>query len=407
MRHPTLQVLDLAYVRRFSVAQLFSTLAFSLLRATVAWHIWKLTGSYALLGTLGLVEFMPVIPVSLFGGALADSGDRSRIATRCLATSAVLGCVLCASAANAENELPTILVVTFLLAVSNAFQRPALSALLPTLVPIQLFPSATVINANVRNVGLVGGPMLMGFVTRSFSIAGAYGLCVALFAGATIAMFRFPSSQVAPAAKAVSWSAVLEGIAFVRSQPALLASMVLDMFAVIFAGATAMLPVYADQILHVDELGYGLLSASMQMGTLIAAASLLVLPPLERPGRALLWAVVGFGACTVVFGLSRSFPLSMCAFVIAGIADQISMTSRSIISQLSTPNELRGRVSSVSMIFIGASNELGAAESGYLAALTSATFSVVVGGIACLGVAAAMAAKVPALYRYRIATHSE
>ncbi|MGD8859975.1 MAG: MFS transporter [Myxococcales bacterium] len=401
-RHPTLQVLALRPVRLFSVGQFLSTLGFSLLRATVAWHIWKVTGSYALLGTLGLVEFLPVVPLSLVGGAVADSRDRRRIVVTTLSTSAVLATILIAAASTGQHELPAILVTAFLLAVSNAFQRPAYSALLPTLVPTDLFPSATVVNANVRNAALVSGPVLMGFITRGSGIAAAYTTTAVLFGCAAAFLFRLPRVRRQGPARAVSWQSVREGLSFVRSRPAILSSMALDMLAVVFAGANALLPVFADEILGVGELGYGLLSASMQIGTLLMAAILLVLPPLQQPGRWLLWSVVFFGLSTVVFGLSRSFPLSVAAFVIAGMADQVSMTARSIILQLSTPDELRGRVSSVGMIFIGASNELGAAESGYLAALTGATFSVVFGGFACLAIVGATALRVPALRNYRV-----
>jgi hypothetical protein len=218
---------------------------------------------------------------------------------------------------------------------------------------------------------------------------------------AAIALSRLPP-QRAEGGAAPSWASVREGLAFVRKQRVLLGAMGLDMFAVIFAGATAMLPVFADEILGVGELGYGLLSASLQIGTLLMTLVLLVLPPLVRPGRALLWAVFFFAIATVIFGLSRSFTLSIGAFILAGMADQVSMTSRSILVQMSTPDELRGRVTAVSMIFIGASNELGAAESGYLAALTSATFSVVFGGCVALGVLGAVSWRVPELRRYRL-----
>lgn len=401
-RHPTLQVLSIPAIRRFALAQLCSTLGFSLLRATVSWHIWKVTGSYALLGTLGLVEFLPVIPLALLGGAVADNTDRSRIVMRTLSASAVLAMPLWAAAASQIAELPTILITAFFLAVSNSFQRPAYSALLPSLVPPLLFPAATVVSANARNVAFVGGPVLMGFITRTFGIAPAYATCALLLLTGALSLRGVPGHIPEHQRRAIRWSTVVEGIAFVRSKPVILSSMVLDMFAVIFAGATALLPVFADEVLHVGEMGYGMLSASMQVGTLISAATLLALPTMERPGRWLLWAVVVFGLATVVFGLSRSFPLSLAAFVAAGMADQVSMTARSIISQLNTPDALRGRVSSVSMIFIGASNELGAAESGYVAALTSAVFSTVFGGLVCLGVVAITATRVPSLRNYRV-----
>ena len=162
-----------------------------------------------------------------------------------------------------------------------------------------------------------------------------------------------------------------------------------------------MLPVYANEILQVGPQGYGLLRSSMGIGTFLMTVILLVRRPFARPGRALLMAVTVFGIATIVFGLSRWFPLSVAVFILAGMADQVSMTTRSVIIQLSTPDALRGRVSSVSMIFIGASNELGDAESGFLAALTSATFSVVAGGAICLGVAGWTAARVPELRDWR------
>ena len=187
-----------------------------------------------------------------------------------------------------------------------------------------------------------------------------------------------------------------------RNRATILSAMVLDMFAVLFAGATALLPIYANDILGVGARGYGLLSAALETGTLLMAVILLVLPPILRPGRALLFAVLAFGLATILFGLSRSFPLSFTAFLIAGMADQISMVSRSTIIQLSTPDELRGRVSSVNMIFINASNQLGVAESGMLAALTTPTFAVVAGGIICIAVMGVVLVKVPALRQYRV-----
>jgi MFS family permease len=214
---------------------------------------------------------------------------------------------------------------------------------------------------------------------------------------------RLPASPPPPAPEQPlpGRRAIGEGLRFVFGRQPLLASMTLDMFAVIFAGAVALLPVYADEILRVGPEGYGLLRASMGIGTFSMTLLLLAMRPFERPGRALLVAVTVFGAATIVFGLSRSLGLSVAAFVLAGMADQVSMTTRSVITQMATPDALRGRVNAVSQIFIGASNELGDAESGFLASLTSATFSVVAGGVACLGVAAAIGLGMPQLRAYR------
>ena len=404
--HPTLQVLQLPNVRGYIASRFLSSLGRSILVTTIAWHLWKATDSYFYLGVLGVVEFLPVIPVSLYAGAAADTFDRKRIVQVTQAIS------LCVAAALATTEwlgldVPMILAAAFALATTSSFENPAGSALLPSLIPRALFPSATVVSSNVRNLATVSGPVAMGFLAEAGGVSLAYAASSAVMLGSfgALAFVRTPPVEGSSGHRRVRLEMVREGVRFVRAQPVVLSSMTLDMFAVIFAGATALLPVYADEILGVGERGYGLLSASMSLGTFAMAALLLVLPPIRRAGRALLVAVVLFGLATIVFGLSRSFPLSVAAFAIAGMADQVSMVTRSIVIQLSTPDALRGRVNSVNMIFIGASNELGAAESGFLAALTSATFSVVAGGFACLGVAGVVAARVPSLRHYDIIDH--
>ncbi|MEE2665455.1 MAG: MFS transporter [Myxococcota bacterium] len=400
----TRAVLRVPSVRSYLGSRFFSSLARSLLHATIAWHLWKLTGSYFWLGVIGAVEFLPVIPVSLYAGAFADAHDRRAIVLTTQAIS-LLGALALAftSGSGLAFERESVLAAAFVLATASSFENPAGASILPGLVPRELFASATVVSANVRNVASVSGPVLMGATTGSFGIPAAYGLTGLCLATSLLLLstVRIPAAE-RDRAQAVSLAAIREGVGFVRRQPAILGSMTLDMFAVIFAGATAMLPVYADEILGVGEVGYGLLSASMQIGTMAMAGLLLLLPPIARPGRALLFSVAIFGAATIVFGLSRSFALSVAAFVLAGMADQVSMVARSIILQLSTPDRLRGRVNSVNMIFIGASNQLGAAESGFLAALTSATFSVVAGGIACLGALGIVNRRMPEIRRYRI-----
>ncbi len=195
---------------------------------------------------------------------------------------------------------------------------------------------------------------------------------------------------------------IREGVRFVRSRPVILGCMTLDMFAVIFGGATALLPVYATEILHVGPRGYGLLSSALEVGALLTSLVLIARPPIRHAGRALLVAVGVFGIATIVFGLSRSFPLSLAAYMLVGVADQVSVVMRSTAIQLSTPDELRGRVSAVNLLFIGASNQLGAAESGFVAAATSATFAVVSGGLAALCVLAVVVWRIPELRAYRV-----
>jgi MFS family permease len=257
------------------------------------------------------------------------------------------------------------------------------------------------VHAVAMTLSFALGPALMGFVVAAWGIGAAYAAPAFLLAGSLALLARIRPRPPQGERRAVSLALIREGVAFVRSQPVVLGAMTLDMFAVIFGGAAALLPVYATDILGVGERGFGALAASFEVGSLVAALALLLLPPIQSTGRALLWSVAAFGVATIVFGLSRSFPLSLAAYLLAGAADQVSVVMRSTLIQLATPDALRGRVSAVNMLFIGASNQLGAAESGFLAALTNATFSVVSGGLASLLVVSLIARRVPALRRWR------
>jgi MFS family permease len=382
----------------------FAAVATSLFGATVHWHVFALTDSTFQLGLVGLFRFLPAIPMGLLAGALADSFDRRRVVLAAQAASLVAALLLWSAAREPEPSLPLFYALVVLMAASVSLQAPARAALLPGLVSRDELAGAVTVASAFQQVAWVLGPVVMGFVIEAAGITAAYAVHAALAAGAlvTIALVRPPPA--APARQTLSFESVREGVRFVASNQPVLGSMTLDMFAVVFAGATALLPVYANEILHVGPRGYGLLSAAMEIGAVIMALVLVARPAIAEPGRALLAAVLVFGLATIVFGLSRSFPLSVAAFVIAGMADQVSIVTRATIIQLATPDELRGRVNSVNFIFIGASNQLGAAESGFLAALTSATFSVVFGGFACLGVLAVVARKMPELVRYRTRT---
>jgi MFS family permease len=299
------------------------------------------------------------------------------------------------------DAVPAVLGLAFALAIVVGFARPANSALLPNLVPREIFQNAAVVASSSVQLAFISGPIAMGLLVGPFGLAAPYALAVVFYALAFLFLLGLPRIRTGDASTPVSWQAVKEGIAFVWHNQPILGSLTLDMLAVIFAGATALLPVYAEEILQGGPEGYGLLRAAIAIGTFSMALFLMAIRPFERPGRAMLVSVLFFGIATIVFGLSRSLTLSVVAFVIAGMADQVSMTTRAVILQMSTPDELRGRVSAVNFIFIGASNELGDAESGFLAALTSATFSVVAGGAACLGVLGWVTLRMPSLRNYR------
>ena len=209
--------------------------------------------------------------------------------------------------------------------------------------------------------------------------------------------------------RSVTWAMIREGISFVAHRPVLLGAMTIDMFAVILGGAKALLPVYATNILHVGAVGYGILSGSLEVGALLMSGAMILLPPVKQTGRFLLGSVAAFGLATIAFGLARSFPVAVVAYALVGMSDQVSVVMRQTTIQLATPDALRGRVTAVNSVFISASNQLGMVESGLVAAVTSATFAVVSGGVGCVAVVAAMTAGIPSLRRYRIddATNDE
>ena len=400
-RHPTLQVLALPAVRIFLLARFSMLFGRSLIAAMLSYHLFAITDSYAALGLLGLVEFLPVIPVSLLGGALADRFNRKRLLMMTAAGSLVGALFLTSLSLRNPDSVTGLLLAAFGLAVINSISRPAGSALLPNLVPRAIFQNASVVSSSVVQSAFIFGPIAMGFLMALYGFKAPYAMAVFFYALTLFFLFFLPVPPVHNKEGDISWLSIREGISFVWNHQPILGSITLDMLAVIFAGATALLPVYAEQILQVGPEGYGLLRAAMAIGTLSMAVILMTLKPFDRPGRALLVAVLLFGLATIVFGLSRSMTLSVIAFIVAGMADQVSMTARSVILQLSTPDHLRGRVSAVNFIFIGASNELGDAESGFLASFTSATFSVVSGGVVCLGVLGWVAARMPELRNYR------
>ncbi len=373
------------------------------LRAAVAWHVFDLSGSAFQLGLLGVVGFLPALGLSLVGGAVADAHDRRRVAQLAQLAELSGAAALAAASALGAASLPLLFAVVFTCAVAAAFEGPARVSLLPLLVPRSRFANAVTIHSTAQALAFVTGPALAGISIAAAGAAGAYALaaCLLALAIATLAPLRprAPEGLRRP----VGLDAIREGLAFVRRQPVLLGCMTLDMFAVIFGGATALLPIYASEILHVGPRGYGALSASLEAGALVTSILLVLRPPLVEQGRALLLAVGLFGIATIAFGLSRSFPLSIAAYAAVGMADQVSVVMRSTIIQMATPDELRGRVTSINMIFIGASNQLGAMESGFVAALTSAPFAVVSGGAACLLVVTAVASRLPELRRYRAA----
>ena len=375
----------------------------TLLRAAVAWHIYSLSRSAFHLGLIGIVQFIPALLLTLVGGAVADSYDRRRVINLAQLVTLSASGVLLNATYRGNVQLWLLYAAALVISCAGAFENPARAALLPQIVGRERFPRAVTIASTNQALAFASGPALCGFAIAERGIGAAYATFVALVTLAFVGiMFLGAAPNVDTVRRAVSLAAIREGLAFVWQRPVVLGCMALDMFAVIFGGASALLPIYANEILRVGPRGYGLLTSSLELGALSTALLMMLRPPVRAAGRTLLVAVAVYGVATVVFGLSRWFPLSLAAYVAAGMADQVSVVMRSTAIQLSTPDELRGRVSSVNLLFIGASNQLGAAESGFVAALTSTPFSVVSGGIGCLLVVAIVAQRLPELRRYRV-----
>jgi len=392
--------LRLPAIRAFVLSRTAGSISVTLIQAAVAWQVYAISNSALQLGLIGLVRFVPALGMSLIGGAVADSYNRRNIILISQLVPLTVAVVMLAAIASGRVTLALLYAVVLVTGLASAFEQPARQAILPAIVPPYLFARAVAINSTMQALAFATGPTVAGAAIASFGIAAAYiayGVFVLL---SMTAMVWVPAVR-SQSRSGVGWNAIREGLHFVWSRPVLLGAMTLDMFAVIFGGARALLPIYATDILDAGAFGYGLLYAASEVGALLMSILLLVLPPIDRIGRALLLSVAAYGIATMAFGISRSFVLSLIAFTAVGMADQVSVITRTMTIQFLTPDELRGRVSAVNSIFISASNQLGAVESGFVAAFTNATFSVVTGGLGCLAVVGIVAARVPALRNYR------
>jgi MFS family permease len=348
------------------------------------------------------VQFVPAILLSLPAGLVSDRFERRRIIQIAQTTTLIATALLFRSALANEVDEGLLFAAIGVIASAAAFSNPSRSALLPLLVSRAEFPRAVMTASTIQALAFALGPALTGVVVARAGIAWAYLVAALLVAGSVVTLLFLTARPPATREGAISLAATLEGMRHVFSNPVLLGAMSLDLFAVILGGATALLPIYAHDILKVGAPGYGVLSASLEVGALATAIVMLFVPPIRQVGRALLLTVACYGLATIAFGLSTSFPLSVVAYAATGMADQVSVVLRQTTVQLQTPDHLRGRVSAVSSIFIGSSNQLSAVESGFVAAATSAPFAVVSGGIGVLAVVAIVAFTLPALRRYEL-----
>jgi len=367
----------------------------------VGWEIYERTGSAMALGWVGLIQALPIILFAMPAGHLADRAERRKIVvwTELILAAAALG-LMCVSMWHVSHMWMYGLL--FVAGSAHAFNGAASSSLLPLTVPARVFSNAITWKSSSIQVAMVAGPalggMMIGLMHGATGVYFANAFLSLLYAGFVALMTHRPAT---PAAEELTFDSLAAGFRFVWKTKIILATITLDLFAVLFGGATALLPIYAKDILHVGPEGLGWMRAAPAIGAFAMAIAQAHLPPSQRIGRTLLWSVALFGAVTIVFGVSTWFWLSMAMLILAGAFDNISVVVRHSLVQLRTPNEMRGRVSAVNNVFISSSNELGAFESGLVAAFFGAVISVVSGGIGTILVVLAIARVWPEIVRLK------
>ncbi len=385
---PTQSVFGLREFNLLLVSMVCSTVAGQALLLVVRFQAFEISNSALTLGMLGLVEAIPSLSLVLFGGHIADSQDRRRIllATAIMLTvfSALLGVVSFRGA-----SLVSLYAMVFVVGVARSFASPAYSALEAQVVPGNLIVKSATWFATAWLIAAMLGPVLGGFAMARFGATNTYGMIAGLYAVSLItASFLQPRPAEPRKQKESIWLSIREGVAYVTGNQVLLGSMALDLFAVLFGGVIALLPIFAKDILKVGAEELGFLNAAPHAGALITMLIATRHPPVRHAGRNLLLAVAGFGVTILVFALSKSFVLSLVALFFSGVFDGVSVVIRKSIIRLMSPNHLRGRIAAVSLIFIGSSNELGALESGVAASLLGTVPSVLAGGVVTLLVVA-------------------
>ena len=365
----------------------------------IGWELYDRTHSAYALGFVGLVALLPMLALALPAGHIIDTQDRRRVLMASLAIFTISSVGL-AFVSAARGPLVALYGCVLISGVARAFHTPARNALLPGLVPATLLANAVTWNSGGWQLASVVGPALGGALIAARGGAFAVYLCSAV---GTLTFFFLAAAirhrSAERLAGEITVSALVAGVRFVARSKLLLATITLDLFAVLLGGASTLLPIYAKDILHVGPAGLGWLDAAPSLGAVLMAVGLASRPPMRRAGRTLLWAVFGFGVGTLVFGLSTSFPLSLAMLAVIGGLDMVSVVIRHTIAPLVTPDEMRGRVGSITGLFIGTSNQLGGFESGAVAGAFGPVFSVVSGAIGTIIVVIAVAWHWPAIRR--------
>jgi MFS family permease len=372
---------------RYWISQITSAFGLQMLNLALAWHLYELTNSAFDLGLVGLAQFVPAFALTLVAGQVADRYDRRLILIITNVVYCGVALVLVAGAHGNWLTRDIMLGCAFALGSMRAFESPTMSALLPQLVHGKLLPRATASSSACRQTATVAGPALGG-VIYLLGPATVFGASALFYFIATLLIYTLRVPPVTRLREPVTWKSVLGGVVYTWQKPVLFGAISLDLFAVLLGGATALLPIYAKDILETGPWGLGLLRSAPAIGALITAAWLVRHPFQRGVGTALFASVIAFGLFTIGFGLSTWFPLSMLMLALMGGADMVSQVIRLTMVQLETPDDMRGRVSAVNSIFISTSNQLGQFRSGLTAEWWGAVASVLVGGIGSIVIAA-------------------
>jgi len=364
-------------------ARFIATLAVQMQSVAIGWQVYAITEDPLDLGLIGLAQFLPFVVLVLPAGQVADRFDRRLILTLCYAVEVACAVMLLVFSISGLSVVWPVFAVLVLFGSARAFAMPTSQAITPNLVPNASFGNAVALNSSASHVATIAGPSVGGLLY----VIGpdvVYTVVSVLLVASVVLMASVRLPAVVRSREPATWHTVLEGLRFVRSRPVVLGAISLDLFAVLFGGATALLPAYASDVLHTGPEGLGVLRTAPAVGAACTAAVLAVLPITHRVGPWMFAGVALFGVATIVFGLSSSFALSLGMLALLGVGDMVSVYIRHMLVQLETPDEIRGRVSAVNAVFIGASNELGEFESGVTAVWFGLVPSVVVGGAATL-----------------------
>jgi MFS family permease len=372
----------------------------------INWHVYVLTKSPLALGLVGLFRGVPIIVCSLAGGVVADAVDRKKLM---IVTQSVMlfsaGLLTAYTMAGLESVWP-IYVLSALASAASAFDVPARQSLMPALVPVDVFPNAVSLGLLVFNVATIAGPAIAGFLLAERGPALIYGINAFSFLAVIAALIAMQTSgdpeRTEDRGNALSLAALKEGLRFVRNTPIIVQTMTLDFVATFFASATLLLPIFASERLHVDARGYGLLAAAPAIGSVITALVMARVGSFRNQGRLVVASVAVFGLATAAFGVSTVFWFSLLMLAVTGAADTVSTVLRQTIRQLVTPNHLRGRMTSINMMFFMGGPQLGELEAGLLAAVIGAPLSVVIGGLGSIASSAVAAVKSKSLMDFEV-----